>query len=171
MQQIVRTLFRMRGRKGSQPVSSYSPAGRLSIAALAILCAGGLLSNSAAAQAPPQGLTTQAQLTHKLSPEMLAIHARLKRSAAIMPEDLELATSSPTNFNSEQGPGPARSVLVPGAMSSQPPHPSARPSHRRTLDRLLLPPIAVWSDRFNCWTPARLMSRPGPSPYRCIWAI
>ena len=25
MQQIVRTLFRMRGRKGSQPVSSYSP--------------------------------------------------------------------------------------------------------------------------------------------------
>ena len=78
MQQIVRTLFRMRGRKSSQPVSSYFPAGRLSIAALAILSVGGLLSNSAAAQAPPQGLTTQAPLTHKLSPEMLAIHARLK---------------------------------------------------------------------------------------------
>jgi hypothetical protein len=114
MQTIVRTLFRMRGRKGSQPVSSYSPAGRLSIAALAILCAGGLLSNSAAAQAPPQGLTTQAQLTHKLSPEMLAIHARLKRPAAIMPEDLELATSSPTNFNSEQGPGPGPIGPGPG---------------------------------------------------------
>ena len=84
MQQIVRTLFRMRGRKGSQPASSYSPAGSLSIAALAILCVGGLLSNSAAAQAPPQSLTTQAQLTHKLSPEMLAIHARLKRPAANM---------------------------------------------------------------------------------------
>ena len=45
---------------------------------------------------------------------MLAIHARLKRSAAIMPEDLELATSSPTNFNSEQGPGPGPIGPGPG---------------------------------------------------------
>ena len=114
MQQIIRTLFRTRGRKASQPASSYSPAGRLSIAALAILCAGGLLSNSAAAQAAPESLTTQAQLTHKLSPEMLAIHARLKRPAATMPKDLESATSSPTNFNSEQGPGPGPIGPGPG---------------------------------------------------------
>jgi hypothetical protein len=114
MQQIVRKLFQVRGRKGSQPVSSNFPAGRLSIAALAILSVGSLLSNSAAAQAPTQGLTTQAPLTHKLSPEMLAIHARLKRSAAIMPEEVELATSSPTNFNSEQGPGPGPIGPGPG---------------------------------------------------------
>ena len=122
MQQIVRTLFRMRGRS-SQSVSSYSPAGSLSIAALAILSVGGLLSNSAAAQVQPQGLTTQPLPTHKLSPEMLAVHARLKRSAALMPENLELVTASSTNFNSERDLGPARSVLVPGATCSQPPHP------------------------------------------------
>ena len=57
MQQIVCTLFRMFGRKGSQPVSPYSPASRLSIAALVILGVGGLLSNSAAAQDSPQTLS------------------------------------------------------------------------------------------------------------------
>ena len=76
MQQIVRTLFRMRGRKGSQPVSSYSPAGRLSIAALAILSVGGLLSNSAAAQASPQSPVTGIRVKQPLSPEILAMHAR-----------------------------------------------------------------------------------------------
>lgn len=114
MQQVVRTLFRMRGRKSSQSVSSYSPAGSLSVAALAILSVCGLLSNSAAAQVQSQGLTTQGLPTHKLSPEMLAIHARLKRSAAIKPENLELVTASSTNFNSEQGPGPGPIGPGPG---------------------------------------------------------
>ena len=71
MQQIVRTLFPIRGRKG-RPVSSYSPAGRLSIAALAILSVGGLLSNSAAAQDSPQTLKTPVLVKQPLSPEILA---------------------------------------------------------------------------------------------------
>ena len=53
MQRIVHTLLR-------------AFAGRLSIAALVALSVGGLLSQPAAAQALPQDLTTQPQLTHKL---------------------------------------------------------------------------------------------------------
>ena len=93
MQQIVRTLFRMRGRKSSQPVSSYSPAGRLSIAALAILSVGGLLSNSAAAQDSPQTLKTPVLVKQPLSPEILAMHARAKRPVATAPTSLELAST------------------------------------------------------------------------------
>jgi hypothetical protein len=92
MQRVVDTLLR-------------AFASRLSIAALVALSVCGLLSQPAAAQASPQDLTTQAQLTHRLSPEILAMHARLKRATATMQKDLESAASSPTNFNSEQGPG------------------------------------------------------------------
>src|SRR5216683_648619 len=108
MQQIVRTLFPIRGRKG-RPVSSYSPAGRLSIAALAILSVGGLLSNSAAAQASAQTPVTGIRVKQPLSPEILAMHARARRPVATAPTSLELASTTapaPTTFNSEQGPGP-----------------------------------------------------------------
>src|ERR1700731_181402 len=110
MQQIVRTLFRMRGRKGSQPVSSYSPAGRLSIAALAILSVVGLLSNSATAQASPQSPVTGIRVKQPLSPEILAMHARAKRPVATAPTtNLEGAATTfaavPANVNTEQGPG------------------------------------------------------------------
>ena len=74
MQKVVCTLDRMFGRKGSQSASSNSPASRLSIAALVILGFGGLLSNSAAAQASPQTLTTSI-VKQPLSPEILALHA------------------------------------------------------------------------------------------------
>jgi hypothetical protein len=92
MQQIVRTLFRMRGRKGSQPASPYSSAGRLSIAALAILSVGGLLSNSAA-QDSPQTLKTPVLVKQPLSPEIHAMHARAKRPVATAPTSLELAST------------------------------------------------------------------------------
>ena len=117
MQQTVRTLFRMHGRKGSQPVSSYSPAGRLSIAALAILSVGGLLSNSAAAQASPQSPVTGIRVKQPLSPEILAMHARAKRPVAAAPTSLEgtsTAALAPTTFNSEQGPGPGPIGPGPG---------------------------------------------------------
>src|ERR1700680_670790 len=108
MQKVV-TLFRMFGRKGSLPASPYSPASRLSIAALVIFGVGGLLSNSAAAQDSPQTLTTPVLVKQPLSPEILAMHARAKRPVAATPTSLEGAATAalaPTTFNSEQGPGP-----------------------------------------------------------------
>src|SRR5271169_4404376 len=109
MQEVVCTLFRMFGRKGSQPASPYSSASRLSIAALVILGVGGLLSNSAAAQDSPQTLTTPVFVKQPLSPESLAIHARVKRPAAKVPTNLEVAATTPApgtiNVNTEQGPG------------------------------------------------------------------
>src|SRR6266478_6723775 len=116
MKQIVRTLFRIRGRKG-RPVSSYSPAGRLSIAALAILSVGGWLSNSAAAQASAQTPVTGIRVKQPLSPEILAMHARARRPVATAPTSLELASTTapaPTTFNSEQGPGPGPIGPGPG---------------------------------------------------------
>src|SRR5712691_4587938 len=116
MQQIVRTLFPIRGRKG-RPVSSYSPAGRLSIAALAILSVGGLLSNSAAAQASAQTPVTGIRVKQPLSPEILAMHARARRPVATAPTSLELASTTapaPTTFNSDQGPGPGPIGPGPG---------------------------------------------------------
>src|SRR5580704_17723533 len=109
MQRVVCTLFRRFGRKGSECVSSHSPASRLSIAALVILGVRGLLSNYAAAQDSPQTLKTPVLVKHPLSPEILAMHARAKRPVATAPTSLELAsTTAPasTTFNSEQGPGP-----------------------------------------------------------------
>src|SRR5216684_6083536 len=108
MQKVVCTLFRMFGRKGSQPASSYSPASRLFIAALVILGVSGLLSNSAAAQDSPQTLKTPVLVKQPLSPEILAMHARAKRPVATAPTGLELTATTalaPTDVNSEQGPG------------------------------------------------------------------
>src|ERR1700756_4293611 len=119
MQRVVRTLFRMRGGKSSQPVSSYSAASRLSIAALAILSVGGLLSQSAAAQTSPQAPVTRIRTKQPLSPEILAMHARVKRPVATAPTtSLELAATAPaltsSSFNSEQGPGPGPIGPGPG---------------------------------------------------------
>src|SRR6202035_3830197 len=76
MQTNVCTLSRMFGRKGSHPVSPYSSPSMLSIAGLVILGVGGLLSNSAAAQASPQTPVTGIRVKQPLSPEILAMHAR-----------------------------------------------------------------------------------------------
>ena|ERR1700730_2698393 len=93
MQKIVCTLFRRFGRKGSECVSSHSPASRLFIAALVILGVSGLLSNSAAAQDSPQTLKTPVLVKQPLSPEVLAMHARVKRPIATAPTSLELAST------------------------------------------------------------------------------
>jgi hypothetical protein len=93
MQKAVCTLFRMFGRKGSQPASPYSSASRLSIAALVIFGVSGLLSNSAAAQDSPQTLKTPVLVKQPLSPEILAMHARAKRPVATAPTSLELAST------------------------------------------------------------------------------
>src|SRR6202795_1577976 len=119
MQKVVCTLFRMFGRKGSLPASPYSPASRLSIAALVILGVGGLLSNSAAAQASRQTPVTRIRVKRSLSPEIMAMHARAKRPVATAPTtSLELAATttalSSTTFNSEQGPGPGPIGPGPG---------------------------------------------------------
>src|SRR6202140_3836825 len=119
MQRVVCTLFRMLGRKGSQPVSPYPPASRLSIAALVILGVGGLLSNSAAAQASRQTPVTRIRVKRSLSPEIMAMHARAKRPVATAPTtSLELAATttalSSTTFNSSQGPGPGPIGPGPG---------------------------------------------------------
>ena len=110
MQRVVRTSFRMRGGKSSQPVSSYSAASRISIAALAILSVGGLLSQSVAAQTSPQAPVTRIRTKQPLSPEILALHARVKRPVATAPTtSLEVAATAlaagTTNVNTEQGPG------------------------------------------------------------------
>src|SRR5580700_9248095 len=109
MQTNVCTLSRMFGRKGSHPVSPYSPPSMLSIAALVILGVGGLLSNSAAAQDSTQTLKTPVFVKQPLSPEILALHARVKRPVAKVPANLEVAATTlaagTTNVNTEQGPG------------------------------------------------------------------
>jgi len=110
MQRVVRRMFRMRGGKSSQPVSSYSAASRLCIAALAILSVGGLLSQSVAAQTSPQAPVTRIRTKQPLSPEILALHARVKRPVATAPTtSLEVAATTlaaeTTNVNTEQGPG------------------------------------------------------------------
>src|SRR6202035_1303834 len=116
MQTNVCTLSRMFGRKGSHPVSPYSSPSMLSIAGLVILGVGGLLSNSAAAQASPQSPVTGIRVKQPLSPEILALHARAKRPVATAPTSLELASTAPapTTFNSEQGPGPGPIGPGPG---------------------------------------------------------
>src|SRR5271167_3510242 len=114
MQQIVHTLFRMRGRKSSQPVSSYSPSSRLFVALLATLSVGSLLSHSAAAQESAQSPTTATLVRQPLSPGVLALHLRAKRAVPALPRAIETAdaTAESTNFNSAQGPGPG--PLGPG---------------------------------------------------------
>jgi hypothetical protein len=119
MQRVSCQLFRMFGRKGSKRGSSYSPASRLSIAALAILCVGGLLSHSAAAQALPQTPVRRIRVKQPLPPEILAMHSRAKRPAVTAPTSLELAATTAlasTTFNSEQGPGPGPIGPGPGAI-------------------------------------------------------
>jgi hypothetical protein len=126
MQRVICTLFRMFGRRGSERGSSYSPASRLSIAALAILCVGGLLSHSAAAQASPQTPVRRIRVKQPLPPEVLAMHARAKRPAVTAPTSLELAATTAlasTTFNSEQGPGPGPIGPGPGCICFPRPRP------------------------------------------------
>lgn len=117
MQGVVCTLVRGFGKEGSECAPSQSPAGRLLIAALAILSVVGLLSHPAAAQSSPQTAITPTRTNHSLTPEILAMHARAKRSIAGAPTNLEFAATTAlasTTFNSDQGPGPGPIGPGPG---------------------------------------------------------
>jgi len=105
--QTIRTKYRLS--------TSASFKSRSAIAALAVVFAASLLSQPASAQVSAEIPTTQ--FTSKLSPEILAMHARLKRPVPDMPKDLdfEAATSATSNnFNSAQGPGAGPRGLPPG---------------------------------------------------------
>lgn len=69
-------------------------------------------------QLPPvPGLSSsKTQVAHALSPEILAMHARLQRPLPSVPDLSEsaYAVSSPSNFNSEQGPSPGPRAGLPG---------------------------------------------------------
>lgn len=89
---------------------------RPAIAVLTMLFLTGLLPYEAVAQASLQSSTLQTTIKPKLSQEMLAMHARLKRNITSLPGDVESASalSSPTNFNSDQGPGYGPRAGLPG---------------------------------------------------------
>ena len=175
MQRVVCTLFRMFGRKGSESVSSHSPASRLSIAALVILGVSGLLSNSAAAQDSPQTLKTPVLVKQPLSPEILAMHARAKRPVATAPTSLELCSyycTSVDDFQFRAGAWPRPDRSRPGMQFVS----GAR------VHRNLSPSIVLWTAAFRHQSQLgrarsiagyrrRLTSRMGPLPYRFIWAI
>src|SRR5713226_7530666 len=109
MRKVIRTLS-MSGRKAS-------PTNWPAIATLTVLFVGGLLPHSAAAQDSPQTRATQARVKHEISPEAMALHARVKRPVAAVPANLDLAAATAlasTTFNSEQGPGPGPIGPGPG---------------------------------------------------------
>src|SRR5437660_4344849 len=117
MQGVICTFLSKCGRKANQSTSLRSPTSRPFTAALTIFVAGSLLTYSAAGQSGPQSLTTQGYLTHALSPEVRAMHARVKRPAPATPSGFQLAaatTVTTTTFNSEQGPGPGPIGPGPG---------------------------------------------------------
>lgn len=76
----------------------------------------GLLRYQASAQASAQSAAAQTIVKPQLSPEMLAVHAQLKRHIPSVPDNVESASalSSPANFNSEQGPGFGPRAGLPG---------------------------------------------------------
>src|SRR5437588_3745935 len=115
-------MHRRFGRKGIECVSSHPPTSRLSIAfiaAIAVLAVGGLYSDSAAAAESPQTSVTRIRSKQPLSPEILSMHARVKRPVATTSTtSLDLAATgtalASTTFNSEQGPGPGPIGPGPG---------------------------------------------------------
>ena len=107
MARTLRPLFWIRETESTERVSR-NPNGRRFIAAIAMLCMSGLISSAGNAQVSPQTAATPTPALHALSPEILAMHARLKRPTAEMPKDLESVTrftATPSGINSEQGPG------------------------------------------------------------------
>ena len=104
MQKVTRTWLTA-GRK-------VALSSRSAIGTLAVLLGASLLSQPVAAQVSSQTIATRPPL----SPEILAMHARLKRPTATTPRGLELAATAaaPITFNSEQGPGPGPRAGLPG---------------------------------------------------------
>jgi len=75
--------------------------------ALAMLFLAGFWPHQSAAQVSSPSSTARASARSALSPQVLAMHARLKRPQATAQQNLDVAasTASSTNFNAEQGPG------------------------------------------------------------------
>ncbi len=119
MQEVVCIRVLRSGEKPSKSTSSYSPADRSVIAALAILFVVNLLTHSAVAQVSSRTALKQAQVTRPLSPEIMAMHTSAKRPSAASPTSVDLAiaaatTATSTTFNSDQGPGPGPIGPGPG---------------------------------------------------------
>ena len=104
------------GPKCNEGMSSWKLAKRSTITAFALLALASLLPHQSTAQVSSQASTAQTHVSHGLSPEMLAMHARLKRAVPNVPEFFESASaaSSPSNFNSDQGPGYGPRAGLPG---------------------------------------------------------
>ena len=107
----------MLGGKCSEGRLEWKLAKRPTTIAFAVLTLASLLPNQSTGQVSSQAPTAQTQVRHALSPEILAMHARLKRPRPPSVRDLTWsasAASSPANFNSEQGPGPGPRAGLPG---------------------------------------------------------
>jgi len=105
------------GAKCGEGLSSCKLSKRPTITAFAVLALANVFSHQSTAQVSSQAPTSQAQVRHALSPEVLAMHAQLKRPAPATPTVLELAASPTPNspdFNTEQGPGPGPRAGSPG---------------------------------------------------------
>ncbi|MGC1975215.1 MAG: hypothetical protein WA671_00720, partial [Candidatus Sulfotelmatobacter sp.] len=76
----------------------------------------GLLGYQADAQTSAQSSAAQITVNHPLPPEIIAMHAGLKRPVPSVPDNFESAAaiSSSNNFNSEQGPGSGPRAGLPG---------------------------------------------------------
>ena len=109
MRKVIRTVL-MSGRKAF-------PTNWPAIATLTVLFVGGLLPHPAAAQDSPQTPAAEARAKREISPEALALHARVKRPVAAAPANLDLAATTAlasTTSNSDQGPGPGPIGPGPG---------------------------------------------------------
>jgi hypothetical protein len=99
------------GGECSNGMSSWQRAKRPTITAFAVLTLASVLPYQSTAQVSSvssQAPTPQTQVPHSSSPEILAMHARLKRPKAAMPKYVDSAAAedaTPPDFNSAQGPG------------------------------------------------------------------
>jgi len=117
MQKPIRKSLPKLVSKSSEGASLSSSTSRPFVAPLALVLLANLVPGASAAQVSSSALATPAHVS-TLSPEVLAMHARLKRPVATTPSDLEFALAntplSSTNFNNDQGPGPGPIGPGPG---------------------------------------------------------
>ncbi|MGC2021542.1 MAG: hypothetical protein WA654_10855 [Candidatus Sulfotelmatobacter sp.] len=105
-------VHRTKNNKAASPRRWLQPA----ITALTMIVLAGLLGYQADAQTSAQSSAAQITVNHPLPPEIMAMHAGLKRPVPSVPDNFEsaAAVSSSNNFNSEQGPGSGPRAGLPG---------------------------------------------------------
>ena len=103
-------------RKNNYRGEAISYCSGIAITLVGIVFMTGAMSHQVLAQASTQSSAAQVRVNQSLSPETLAMHAKLKRTIPNAPKNLESASavSSPNNFNSEQGPGYGPRAGLPG---------------------------------------------------------